>query len=217
VQEILNFISPLVKEVYNLPLHKELNSKNITLKQKKFINNNKTQNAFKDNADISEIQKFFYNDFIKGGFSLLTSKTTSDINQERSYIPHFDALDDFKIACLHYLTLDENCYGGTSFYKVPGIGKHKVNNKDLETYSTFFKNFFLKTYDVDRNPGVLFIEDLKESVYERINLIPLKFNRLVIYHAQLLHGATIIPAKLTEDVKKGRLSANFFIEGTNEN
>lgn len=134
-----------------------------------------------------------------GYLSLVTLKP-EELTFEQT-IPHFDAVvPDKKVAVVHYLSLPEMCWGGTAFYRHRATGFESISVSRLADYDESQAKFY-HHYVTDSNDD-----------FELVELIPMKYNRLVAYGSNLLHSGYIKPEMLSSDPSKGRLSVNLFIQ-----
>ncbi|NEO46846.1 MAG: hypothetical protein F6K55_23100 [Moorea sp. SIO4A3] len=134
-----------------------------------------------------------------GYFSLVTLKP-EELTFEQT-IPHFDAVvPDKKVAVVHYLSLPEMCWGGTAFYRHKATGFESISVSRLADYNESQAKFH-HHYVTDSNDD-----------FELLELIPMKYNRLVAYSSNLLHSGYIKPDMLSSEPSKGRLTVNLFIQ-----
>lgn len=114
--------------------------------------------------------------------------------------PHFDGLEQNRIAFLHYLC--DPSHGGTSFYRQKATGFERIFEERLPLY-LHHQEF------VSENSG--YCMDSTQHV-ELIGKVDAKFNRAVFYPGSLLHSGDILsPQLLSENVRTGRLTINGFV------
>jgi len=120
-------------------------------------------------------------------------------------IPHMDGTNPNDIAFLHYLC-DER-FGGTSFYRHITTGHEFVNQKRINNYIEKLENELIET-GLPTPPKYM---DGDNHLFERIESIAAKFNRLIIYRGTSLHSGDI-GADYTFDInaRTGRLSVTSF-------
>lgn len=130
-------------------------------------------------------------DLNKNVFGRFRSATTQ--NERKTYV-HFD---DIEWSAVVYLTLDENCNGGTAFFKHKETSllgppdSEMLRNMGFQSIQMFEENVVLKdTLDPDKWSIDIFV--------------PMKFNRLVLFkgserfHGYSLFGETEKDARLTQ-------------------
>ncbi len=120
-------------------------------------------------------------------------------------LPHFDGVEDARLAVLHFLCGPE--HGGTAFYRHRGTGFETV---DAGRYPSYARRL---AEDVRRHglPSAAYI-DGDTALFERIAEFPAAPDRALIYRGKLLHCARIVPgASLSSDPRIGRLTVNSFL------
>lgn len=136
----------------------------------------------------------------------MLSLTTLAPGQLRSSqkIPHVDAFGDDQYAAVHYLCGAP--HGGTAFYRYRPKNLVRLRSADRHVVEEMLQ-------DVRDHPehhqGYL-VGDT--SLFKQEVLIEAKFNRLILYPANLLHCAQMSsPDSYDNDLSRGRLSvASFF-------
>lgn len=95
-----------------------------------------------------------------------------------------------------YLSKDEDCYGGTDFYrhKVLNSDRAPLNQNDLnamgiKSFDSFWHDYLLK-------------DGLDEDKWTLQTHIPMKYNRLILFRPWLFHNAG---PGFGSDIKNGRL------------
>jgi hypothetical protein len=140
---------------------------------------------------------------IESYYSLVT--TPPEKLQPIQRLPHFDGLGWRRIAMVHHLSRAEQ--GGTAFFRHRSTGFETMDDARLPAYNRAVN------LEVQRKgmPEARYLEG-ETPLYERIGGCEAKFNRLLIYRGNSLHGAEI-PAglPLTDDPRTGRFSINTFI------
>ena len=114
--------------------------------------------------------------------------------------PHQDNRSGMNFASTIYLNDPNESNGGTSFYTFGG-----------KTYydDDVVKKDFNVTMDVEgKIPVTKYITDSSHD-WEMIGMVPMKFNRMVLYNQNVLHSAYIKPGMFVED--NYRLNQQFFI------
>jgi hypothetical protein len=140
---------------------------------------------------------------IESYFSLVTRP--ADRLEPLQRLPHFDGLNRPCIAMVHHLSRAER--GATAFFRHRSTGFETMNRARLPAYNLA----------VNREIGRLGMPRAQylngdTPIYERIARHEARYNRLLIYRGQTLHGAEApddLP--LTDDPATGRFSINSFI------
>lgn len=118
-------------------------------------------------------------------------------------VPHFDATDPNFFAVLLYLC-DEK-HGGTAFYRHNKSGFESITQERCDLYL----DLSYEELNQKRREKKYFSES--DELYSKINFLPAKFNRLVIYKGSLLHSANILSnISINSDPASGRLTLNVF-------
>jgi hypothetical protein len=105
-------------------------------------------------------------------------------------LPHVDCFDGYKnpirqFTILTFLNKQEDCYGGTGFYKnrylnsVYPVNKHNFDYKDLTNvcpHIELLNNYYIMP--------VHYMEE-----WEMVDYIPMKPNRTIIFPSNIYHGA----------------------------
>lgn len=120
-------------------------------------------------------------------------------------IPHIDGSNPNDIAFLHYLC-DEK-YGGTSFYRHRRTGHEYVDQRRFRPY--------IETLEQEiAAHGLLPAQYMNgdNTLFERVNSIAAKFNRLIIYRGTSLHSGDIASDYAFDpDPRTGRLTVTSFL------
>jgi len=130
-----------------------------------------------------------------GFFGLATIATEDFTPAQRA--PHTDSFRLNSFASVHYLS--HAPFGGTAFYR------HKATGCELVTPIRSEKYLRARRQELAEQPA-----SAVETLYEEIDYVEAKFNRLVFYRAGQLHRSRLNGAPLTTDPKTGRLTANLF-------
>jgi len=137
-------------------------------------------------------------------FSIVTATPASLMPIQR--LPHFDGLEDTRIAALLYLATSD--FGGTSFYRHRSTGFETVTAVRYPLYGASLKS------DVERHglPPPRFIGD-GAPIFDEVANFDAAFNRLLLYRGNALHCSRIRNADaLSADPRAGRLTLNLFLE-----
>lgn len=124
-------------------------------------------------------------------------------------IPHIDTHDRLSFACVHYLC--EPPFRGTSFYRHIRTGLERIENHHLTSYFAMVKKQLMSR---DFVPAYC---NNSSDLFERIYHCDLKFNRLVLYPANLLHSGDIDASLMNQSsinqshYTNERLTLNTFI------
>ncbi len=123
-------------------------------------------------------------------------------------IPHFDAVEDGKIAILHYLTHGDR--GGTSFYRHRATGFETVDQSRHRRYLDALAADLAR--HGEPSPGYI---DGDTALFERIGAFAPAYNRALIYRSSLLHCAAL-PADLalSANPRDGRLTVASFLSAS---
>lgn len=120
-------------------------------------------------------------------------------------IPHFDTLNRFYFASVHYL--NPGIYAGTGLFRHRPTGFERIFDDRYSTYVQSAQAYMR----ANGSPTAQYINSTTDH-YEMIEEIEYRPNRLVIYPGNLLHSGLIQPDRdVSADPVKGRLTANLFI------
>jgi hypothetical protein len=137
-------------------------------------------------------------------FSLVVTPPEKLVPFQR--VPHFDSVDQNRIALLHYL-----CdLGGTSFYRHRSSGRETVT---AEAQSEYIRqvNAEVKTHGL---PPAQYVDGDTE-LFERIARYDAAFNRALIYRGSMLHSVNVPPGFAPDtNPRTGRLTINTFLTVT---
>ncbi len=138
-------------------------------------------------------------------FALSTKRAEEMVPLQK--IPHYDQPDSRCLAMIHYLGRDQA--GGTGFFRHIPSGFESIDSTRREAYMQQVATELealgntLTGYTGPRTPN-----------YELLETVKPEFNRLVIYRSHVLHCALFDGARLTDDPRTGRLTANSFFTPT---
>ena len=172
--------------------------------------------------ELHTLVAWFINNFsdFKGGVEDPTELDITDqINVVRggmkcprvSVQPH---VDNAMFAYALYLNKEEDCVGGTSFFKHESTGETNMEYVD-NSYKRTEQYWNLKEwrYEFDRKKRLEEVTlDSKyiEDAYEEYHHIPMKYNRMVLYPAYLWHHP-IIKGDMFNEPKEPRFSISGFV------
>ncbi|MFN0022319.1 MAG: DUF6445 family protein [Parvularculaceae bacterium] len=137
-------------------------------------------------------------------FSIATTPPAALMPIQR--LPHFDGLEDTRIAALLYLARSD--FGGTSFYRHRATGFETVDAARYPRYGPALK------VDVERYglPPPDYIGD-GAPIFEEIATFEPVYNRMLVYRGNALHCSRMKNAgQLTPDPRRGRLTLNLFLQ-----
>ena len=120
-------------------------------------------------------------------------------------LPHFDGVEDERIAVLLYLDRTER--GGTGFFRQRATGFESVDATRFETYRSKLE----EGIDAVGLPNATYISGDTE-LFECIHRIEGRFNSMAIYRGHTLHCADL-PSNFEPDPdpRTGRLTLNLFL------
>lgn len=137
-------------------------------------------------------------------FSLVTTPATTLNSYQR--IPHVDAVDQHSLATLHYLF--NKPLGGTDFYRHRATGFETVNEQRKEHYFSMLQQ---ERAAMEQTSASYMNGDT--NTFEKIGSVEGVFNRMVVYHKNLLHSGAIAENFVPDtNPRTGRLSINCFID-----
>lgn len=159
-------------------------------------------------ALLTEVLKNVF-DFQKGAeltecaYSLVTTRP-GELMPIQS-MPHYDGLEEGRVALLHYLSPAK--MGGTAFYRHKGTGFETVTEARFETYKEALSED-VKKYGL---PLKAYHTENSEN-FEQIGKVEACVNRCVIYRGITLHSGYIpLGFNFAKDPLKGRLTVNSFL------
>ena len=97
--------------------------------------------------------------------------------------PHDDWL---RVAAILTLNTPEECSGGTAFYR-----KKNPKMDFMPTAPGAYDKAYEKIYPADEawEDGSSYFNEIYEEYWERLDMLPMQFNQLVIYPGVFFHGA----------------------------
>ena len=135
----------------------------------------------------------------EASFSMVTTPPEALSLPQRA--PHFDTTDPNELAVLHYLSDTP----GTAFYRQRLTGIEQVDQANRDQFVVNARAIAIDS------PGYIHQSD---AHYEQIGRVEGVADRLIIYRGSLLHSGIIPPdARLSDDPRRGRLTANLFVLG----
>jgi len=140
-------------------------------------------------------------DLIEASFSMVTAPAARLDPAQRG--AHFDTVDPKQLAVLHYLS--DTPGSGTAFFRQRSTGIERVSEANLAA--------FVAAAQRENAAASGYIQG-SNAQFEQIGLVEAVPDRLVIYPSCLLHSGVIPPdMPLSDDPRRGRLTANIFIRG----
>ena len=117
--------------------------------------------------------------------------------------PHFDTVHAEQLAVLHYLC--DPSHGGTAFYRHRETGYESMTAQRLPAYLDSLQ----RDLECNGPPAAAYLTG-SDRRFEQIASIDAVFNRVAIYRGQMLHAGSVNASGLSEDPRRGRLTANAF-------
>ena len=118
-------------------------------------------------------------------------------------IPHYDQPTPGNLAMVHYLCKGQG--GGTAFFRHQATGYESIDAVRREAY------MLRVAEEIEHDSQRLINYAGPETPnYEMVDHVEMRFNRIVLYQSHLLHCALFDGARLSDDPKVGRLTANSF-------
>lgn len=138
-------------------------------------------------------------------FSIVTAAPQTLHPMQR--IPHIDTRDPRRVAILLYL--GRSGIGGTAFFRQDSTGLEQVGPEQFDAYGAARRADLARLTTADGYP------DRSTPGYTETAHFEGRFNRLLIYRSCSLHSG-ILPAgsELSADPRRGRLTANIFVDFT---
>jgi len=129
--------------------------------------------------------------------------------------PH---VDPAMFAYVLYLNPEEECKGGTSFYEHKKCGIVNMENVDkrfkrTENYWNY-KEWQYDFYNQKKDDEIELDTALIEDEYVEELMVPMKFNRLVIYPSYVWHHAVVRPGWFKDNPRvsmSGFVAADYFL------
>lgn len=154
--------------------------------------------------EIYEIPDSLEHQVIHRLFSLITTPPEDLGVLQR--IPHFDTLNRWYFATVHYL--NPGTYGGTGIFRHRPTGFERISNNRYQDYVAAAEAHM----KANGLPDAKYI-DTSTDHYELIEELDYRPNRMVVYPGNLLHSGLVQPDRdIGWDAKTGRLTANMFID-----
>lgn len=121
-------------------------------------------------------------------------------------VPHFDSLERWYFATVHYLNAGP--YGGTGIFRHRPTGYERISDDRYEDYVAAAEAH-MKT---NRLPEAGYITSSTDH-YELIEELAYEPNRLLVYPGNLLHSGLVQTGRdIDWNPETGRLTANLFID-----
>ena len=153
-------------------------------------------------------------------FGLVANKSEADF----SNAPHIDFHSSLQYAAVHYLFYVErpsSSSGGTAFFrdKRTGIQRYTSSNQ-CQSYKEQSGGICGTRGDSDHDSRTAYMS-FHDSSWEVLHVVPPKFDRLILYPSNQIHGAWmdkdavnrfLLPAGMSpiENIRTGRLTSNLF-------
>lgn len=143
-------------------------------------------------------------DLLEASFSMVTADPAGLQPPQRA--PHFDTVDPWQFAVLHYLNVPAG--SGTAFFRQRSTNVERVTEQNAEIFVRVARR---QMAELPPDSGYILGSNLH---YEQIAEVAAVPDRLIIYHSSLLHSG-IIPADMNRsgDPRVGRLTTNIFVRG----
>lgn len=142
--------------------------------------------------------------FVEASFSIVTLRPDELRSVQRA--PHFDSPDQKYYALLHYLRVPAGT--GTAFYRQRSTGIERVTERNVSQFIMTAERYEAM---LPKDSGYI---QGSNQFYEQIGMIEAVPDRMIIYQGSLLHSGIIPPdMPLSDDPRKGRLTANIFVRG----
>lgn len=121
-------------------------------------------------------------------------------------VPHVDTVKSDGLATVHYLFHGD--MGGTAFYRHRSTGFEVID----EARETRFVDALQAELDGPDRPPAAYING-DTALFECIETLPARFNRMLVYRRNSLHSGAIPPDFVPDpNPATGRLSINSFID-----
>jgi len=132
-------------------------------------------------------------------------------------IPHSDGFCDY--AAVLYLSRPEDCIGGTSFWRHRRSGlEYAPAEGDPRTRDAMERHQVATPLQLSREmmrealadpPGGYMTES--NGIWERLDIVEMRQNRLLIYDANLFHSMYLVRSDWTPDLDHPRLTQNLYL------
>lgn len=141
-------------------------------------------------------------------FAVITLPGTALTVAQRQ--PHYDSFCD--VAGVLFLNPDEQCSGGTSFWRhrvsdssaLPDLG----DRDDEKLASQAIANAWLGESSNGLQSGYI---DVSNAQWELLHVVPMKFNRLVLYSGRLFHTPHYDERRFGDVLPTRRLTQNLYL------
>jgi hypothetical protein len=154
--------------------------------------------------EVYEIPASLEHQLIHRLFSLITTPPEDLGVLQR--VPHFDTLNPWYLATVHYL--NPGTYAGTGIFRHQPTGFERISNERYQDYVAAAEAH-MKVHGL---PAAKYIDESTDH-YELIEELEYRPNRMVIYPGNLLHSGLVQPERdIGWDPRTGRLTANLFID-----
>ena len=121
-------------------------------------------------------------------------------------IPHFDTVNPYYFATVHYLSA--GTYAGTGIFRHRPTGFERISHARSQSYVHAAESH-MKTHGL---PADEYITSSTDH-YELIDEFQYQTNRMIVYPGNLLHSGLIRPDRdINADPSRGRLTANLFVD-----
>ncbi len=121
-------------------------------------------------------------------------------------LPHFDTADSMQIAAVHYLCAPH--HGGIAFYRHKGSGMEAVTASRSKDYLEALRRELAEQGEPPRTYVT------ESPLFDKTMEIDAAFDRLVVYHSNLLHSGAVKAEMLSPDPRAGRLTTTLFAKFT---
>ena len=146
-------------------------------------------------------------DLIEASFSMVTADPSKLQPPQRA--PHFDTTDPWQYAVLHYLNVPPG--SGTAFFRQRSTNVEWVTEQNADIFVRVARRQM-----AELPPDSGYIQG-SNAHYEQVGEVEAVPDRLIIYHSSLLHSGIIRPnMNRSGDPRQGRLTANIFVRGHDE-
>ena len=135
---------------------------------------------------------------VEASFSMVTARPQALDPAQRG--AHFDSVDPDHLAVMHYLCETT----GTAFFRQRSTGIEVVTPQNVASFVAHARR---------ENAALSGYLEGSNAAFEQTGSVEGVADRLVIYQGRLLHSGLIPPdLPLSTDPRKGRLTANFFVQ-----
>lgn len=117
-------------------------------------------------------------------------------------LPHFDTTDEKQIAAVHYLCAPR--HGGLSFYRHRRTGFEAITQGRSKEYFETLKSELAERGEPPRGYVT------ESALFEKTAEFDAAFDRIVVYHSNLLHSGAVNAEALSPEPTLGRLTTTLF-------